>query len=65
MQGRLRKESLSITVETACAHCGEPMRLDIDSEMHCRVEDKRCRPLIFVPDIELRKLEAPSIIDAF
>ena len=56
---------MSISVETQCAHCGKAMRLEIDSEMNCRAGDRGCRPLVFVPDIDLGRLKDPNIIDAF
>ncbi len=65
MQGRLRWEKLAVTVDTACAHCGRSMQIEIDSDLNYRVGDRDCRPIVFVPDIKLAELEAPSIIDDF
>jgi hypothetical protein len=41
------------------------MRLEIDSDMNCRTADVSCRPIVFAPDVNFRKLKDPSIIDAF
>jgi hypothetical protein len=65
VQGRLRQEPVSIQVETECAHCKEPMQLEIDSDMHCRCPENDCRPIIFVPDVDLNRLKDPHIIEAF
>ena len=65
MQGRLRDAALTVTVDSACAHCGRPMRIDIDSDLNDRTEGLGCRPIVFMPDIALAELAAPSIIDAF
>ncbi len=71
VQGRLRttfdknSEPLSVVVKTGCAHCTQPMRLEIDSEMRCRIEAKGADPRLFVPAVDFSKVTAPSIIDVF
>ena len=65
MQGRLRKKALSVAITTECAHSGEPIHLEIDSELNCRVAEEGAKPLVFVPLLNLAKLEDPSIIDGF
>ena len=65
MQGRLRKESLSVLVKTECAHCSEPMEIEIDSDLNYKVKEEGCEPVVFVPDVNLFELEEDSIIDSF
>ncbi|MCP4579797.1 MAG: hypothetical protein GY846_26295 [Deltaproteobacteria bacterium] len=65
MQGRLRKESLSVVVKTECAHCSQPLTLEIDSELNCKVGEGGVDPLVFVPNVNIKALEDPSIIEAF
>ena len=65
MQGQLRGELLSFTIRSECAHCGQPLTLEIDSTLHYRCADESADPLVFVPLIDFEKLEDPSIIDAF
>ena len=65
VQGQLRSETLQFTIETQCAHCQEPIRIEIDSDLNYQVLDSAAAPLIHVPLVDLRKLEEPSIIDAF
>ena len=65
MQGRLREEALSVAVTTECAHCGEPLHLEIDSELDHRVEEEGAEPLVFAPLVNFAKLTDPSIIDAY
>jgi hypothetical protein len=65
VQGRLRKEFVSVTVKTECAHCSRPMELEIDSDLNYRVKEEGCAPIVFVPDVDLLKLEDPNIINAF
>ena len=65
VQGRLRKESLSVTVHSECVHCSRPMEIEIDHHLNYRVISEGCDPLIFVPDVNLLKLEDESIIGAF
>jgi len=65
VQGRLRKKSLSVVVKTECAYCSEPLTLDIDSELNCKVREKGADPLIFIPDVKIDVLKDPNIIEAF
>ncbi len=71
VQGRLRtifdknSEPISVVVKTECAHCAQSMRIEIDSEMRCRIEEERADPRLFVPAVDFSKVTAPSIIDVF
>jgi hypothetical protein len=65
VQGQLREEPLSFTVESQCAHCGQPLHLELDSDLSYRVVEEGAEPLVFVPMVDFDKLEDPSIIDAF
>ncbi len=64
VQGHLRNQSLSVNIQTQCAHCSRPMRVEIDSDMSCRVGEG-AEPVVFVPLVDFEKLQDPSIIDAF
>lgn len=65
VQGRLREESLSVSIRTECAHCGRPMRIEVDSELRCRVEDAGAEPLVFQPQINWATFSEPNIIAAY
>lgn len=65
VQGQLRGESLSVSIETECAHCHAPLHLKVDSELNYQVREEQASPLIFVPLVDFEKLDDPSIIDAF
>ena len=71
VQGRLRtaidknSEPLSIMVKTECAHSGQPLYIEIDSEMRCRVEEPGADPWVFIADVDFSKLTQPSIVDVF
>ena len=65
VQGRLRNEPVSITAETECAHCAEPMILHVDHEMNITVDPPEADPLVFSPDVALWETTAPSIVDDF
>ncbi len=65
MQGQLRKELLSFLIETQCAHCGQPITLEIDSRMQHRVFEAEARPILFIPHVDFARLKDPSIIDAY
>jgi hypothetical protein len=65
VQGKLRNESVTVRVETECAHCAKTMEMEIDSKLHIKPGDEKCKPIIFVPDIDLSTLQKDSIIDDF
>ncbi len=65
VQGRLRGEHLSATIQTECAHCHQPLRLEVDSEMNYQVKEVGAAPVLFVPMVNFEKLNKPSIIDDF
>ena len=65
MQGRLRNEKLTFTIETECGHCGEPLHLEIDSDLNYGVLEDSAEPLVYAPLLDVNKLEDPSIIDGF
>ena len=64
VQGQLQHKAVSVTFRTACAHCAQPMRIDIDSALRCAVEGE-AEPLVFVPAVDFTRLKAPNIIDDF
>jgi hypothetical protein len=65
VQGQLRNEALTFTIQTACAHCGKEIRIQMDSELNYSVLNPDAKPLVFVPLVDFSTLEDPSIIDAF
>ncbi len=65
MQGQLRREPLTFDLETACAHCGRTIHIRMDSELRYEVAEPDAAPLVFTPMVDFRRLEDPSIIDAF
>ena len=56
---------LTVQIDTECGHCHAPLCLEVDSDLNYRVQPASAAPLLFVPLMNLRKLEDPSIIDAF
>jgi hypothetical protein len=65
VQGQLRHEKIGRASETECGHCHKPLHLEVDSELNFRVQEPQAAPLVFVPRMNLQKLDDPSIIDAF
>ncbi len=65
MQGRLRKQDLKVVVDTECAHCSRPMKIEIDSNLNVRPAGEGCAPMIFIPRVDLVNIREKSIIDAF
>ena len=65
MQGHLRDEELSIEIETECVCCGRAIHVTADHELRWSVEEPGARPLIFEPDVDWARLEAPTIVDDY
>ena len=65
VQGHLRREPVTTRCKTECAHCGEPLALQIDADLNVHVSPDRATPLVFLPIVDFAKLRAKSIIDDF
>ena len=65
VQGYLRDEPLSFVIETECAHCHEPIHIELDSNLNYRILTDGADPLVHVPMVNISELEDPSIIDGF
>ena len=65
MQGQLRKEPLTVRIETECGHCRRPLVIELDSDLQRYRVEQGAEPLIFAPMVDFERLEDPSIIDAF
>ena len=65
VQGQLREDSPTFAVDTKCATCGRALHLQIDSELNYRVGEEGTALFVFVPLVDIDKLEDPSIIDVF
>jgi hypothetical protein len=65
VQGKLRNQYLNVQIETECAHCSRSMEIWVDSDLNYKTNDERCKPIIFVPDVDLLNLKEDSIIDSF
>ena len=64
VQGRLRGEYLTAVIDTECAHCGIPIRFEIDSDLDHQVHSDGASPLVCTPFVDVSRL-SPSIIDGF
>ena len=56
---------MSFIIETECGHCHKPIQIEMDSELKYQVMEKGAEPLVYVPMVDVKKLEEPSIIDSF
>jgi len=65
VQGRLRHENLSVEIVTACAHCGQPLHITLDSELRWSIQELDASPYVFMPDIDWSHFTEPNIIDAY
>jgi hypothetical protein len=65
VQGQLRDKKLSVTIDTECAHCGQPMQITLTSDLDYQVREPDAAPVVYIPIVNFAKLRDPSIIDAF
>ena len=65
MQGLLRDAELTVESTTGCAHCQEPMRLQVDSQLNSRVLEGGSSPLVFQPEVDWAIFTDPTIIDGY
>jgi hypothetical protein len=65
VQGQLRKENISIEVETECKHCHQAMHIMIDSDMQFSIRQPDANPLVFMPDIDWDHFVERTIIDSY
>lgn len=65
VQRQLRGESLSSVIDSQCGHCHEPIQIEIDSQLKYQVLEGGPEPLVYVPALDVQKLDEPSIIDSF
>jgi len=65
VQGQLLEKSLSVVVNTECAHCAHPIIIEFDDELNYKIVEGEEDLLAFFPFVDFDKLTDPSIIDAF
>jgi hypothetical protein len=65
VQGRLRGEYLSVTIESECADCGQPITLTVDSDLQSTVQSQGAQPMVFEPQVDWATMTDPNIIHAF
>ena len=65
VQGRLRNEVISVTIETVCAHCNQPLTITLDSQMDFKVSPEDAGALIFSPRVDWEAFSDPNILQAF
>jgi hypothetical protein len=65
VQGKLRDERLTIKIATECAHCNQPLELELNSDMEFRSISQGASPLVFQPDVNWAEFTEPNIIHAY
>jgi hypothetical protein len=65
VQGQLRNERVSVTIETECAHCQQPIHMTVDSVSGCELHTGGAQPLVFEPKIDWDTFIEPNIIHAY
>jgi hypothetical protein len=62
VQGRLRGEKLKVRIDSECRHCSKPLRIEVDQELHWRVQSPGASPLLFEPDMQWDTFRGPNIV---
>ena len=67
MQGRLREESISFVIDTECACCNRAIKFTMLSDLSYTLDNrsKGASPMVYIPQVDFTKLNAPSIVDDF
>lgn len=65
VQGQMTGRELTAAIDTACAHCSRPLRIEVTSSLRYRAQTPEAAPVISVPLVNFKRLEDPSIIHAF
>jgi hypothetical protein len=66
VQGQLTGRELTAVIDSACAHCSRPLRIEVTSSLRYRVmAGDTAAPVISVPLVNFKRLRDPSIIHAF
>jgi hypothetical protein len=64
VKGRLEEKHLTAVIDTECAHCEQPIQMEIDSDLRHRAISTGSSPLVCSPFVDVAGL-SPSIIDGF
>ena len=64
VDGTLWTRGLKAIIDSECAHCREPIRVEVTSGLEARVLGEGATPLVSTPFVDLMNL-GPSIIDGF
>ena len=65
MQGCLRNESVTATLETRCAYSGRALTLFISVDGDVDVREEGASPLLFEPEIDWTTFTKAHILDDF
>ena len=56
---------MTTEVESECHHCGQSLRLTVDSSMKISVQETGAEPWVFMPDMDWEHFTERTIIDAY
>jgi hypothetical protein len=65
VQGRLTGAPVSVHLESRCALCARPIRLEVDQELRWHAPDPGLRPLIMEPSVDWSCFLEPTILHAY
>lgn len=65
MQGRLATSPCRVRIDSRCALCARPLRIDVDQDLRWSTPDTGAGPLIMEPFVDWSRFAAPTILHAY
>lgn len=65
--GKILQRPIQVEVQTTCAHCGQPIHIEIDSRFNYNVKTTGADPLVFEPQVDInpKTFTEDTIIDSY
>ena len=65
VQGQLRNEKIDFHITSACAYSGRTIEIDMTSDLEIKNITDGADPYLFIPNVDMAVMSAPSIIEVF
>jgi hypothetical protein len=62
VQGRLRRQPLTVRIDSECRHCGELLQIVVTDDFDWHVTSRTATPLLFMPDVNWATFRRSNII---
>jgi hypothetical protein len=65
VQGRLRREPLTVRIDSSCAACRRRLAFDLTDQLECAMIDAPDSLLVFEPELDWSTFAAPTIVNDY